>query len=274
MLDLTTAMLGLMVDAPDAPKDITAEKVDDATGKPEKPRQAVKPSLERAMERGKKLYMLGVNYRTSPIVIDEFNPSPQMGVNNAYGIVEEGVLHAGDRAPDAPGLVPIIASGLASVPDASRLSPLSLIGDGPRSSRLFDIFAPTYHTVLIFVPSLSAPEVQRVLAVLRRLDGDIAKLLVVLPSEGHSKPPVEDGTTVEQSATGELRTDDERQLAFEGGVLLDRDGHAYDAYIVERGSAKVVVVRPDGVVGAIVRGAEGLGRYLDGIFGAVGTNGA
>ena len=49
-------------------------------------------------------------------------------------------------------------------------------------------------------------------------------------------------------------------------VVVDAAGHAYRAYLTEIGEKKVVAVRPDGVAGAIVRGAEGVKAYLEKIF--------
>ncbi|KAG2339451.1 hypothetical protein BDR05DRAFT_891842, partial [Suillus weaverae] len=37
-------------------------------------------------------------------------------------------------------------------------------------------------------------------------------------------------------------------------VLADQEGYAYSAYLVEPGQTKVFVIRPNGVIGAIVRG--------------------
>ncbi|KAI5982022.1 hypothetical protein EDC04DRAFT_1900040 [Pisolithus marmoratus] len=91
--------------------------------------------------------MLGVNYRTSPIIVDEFISTPTSGaaaVYSAYGETQEGILRAGDLAPDAPGLVPVISPGHTSVN----------IRSGPQSNemagrtRMFDIFASTHHTVI------------------------------------------------------------------------------------------------------------------------------
>ena len=47
-------------------------------------------------------------------------------------------------------------------------------------------------------------------------------------------------------------------------VVVDVTGHAYRAYLTEKGEK--AVVRPDGVAGAIVRDAEGLTTYLEKIF--------
>ncbi|KAF8714255.1 hypothetical protein AX14_012859 [Amanita brunnescens Koide BX004] len=49
-------------------------------------------------------------------------------------------------------------------------------------------------------------------------------------------------------------------------VVIDAAGHAYRAYLTEKGEKKAVVVRPDGVAGAIVRGTEGVKAYLGKIF--------
>lgn len=46
----------------------------------------------------------------------------------------------------------------------------------------------------------------------------------------------------------------------------DRMGHAREAYAVGH---RIVVVRPDGIVGAIVHGEDGLKRYFGGIFDAL-----
>lgn len=53
-------------------------------------------------------------------------------------------------------------------------------------------------------------------------------------------------------------------------IFVDQAGHAYRGYIVEREQIKVVVVHPDGVVVAVVGGAEGLEQYFEGVFGKKG----
>lgn len=49
-------------------------------------------------------------------------------------------------------------------------------------------------------------------------------------------------------------------------VFEDREGYAHSGYGVED-KWGISVVRPDGVVGAIVQGQEGLQKYFGGIFG-------
>ena len=174
------------------------------------------------MEREKKMNMLGVNCRSSPIVLDEFTQAEPV---NAYGTLEEGVLVAGDRAPDAPEL------GLI-VPQA--------FGGAETETRLFDVFCPIHHTVLVFAPdSASSTDV---LEVLGRYPGDVIRPVIVLSQ------------------------DSEVTIGAQADVVVDRGGHAYRAYLAVRGEQKVVVVRPDGVVGAIVHGAEGVGAYFAKIF--------
>ncbi|KAI6018079.1 FAD binding domain-containing protein [Pisolithus microcarpus] len=186
-------------------------------------------NLERAMRRKKNVYMLGVNYRSSPIVVDEFVSTLGGSAHSAYGEMQEGVLQAGDRAPDAPNLVSVITPNLAG------------------STRMFDIFASTHHTIIIFAPSLATPAVQSMIVTLQGvISKELAKRVVVLPGS-HSEP----GEHVEK-------------------VLVDQAGHAYRGYVVEEGGIKIVVVRPDGVVGAIVHGVVGLERYFEGVFGKRG----
>ncbi|KAF8712019.1 hypothetical protein AX14_013154 [Amanita brunnescens Koide BX004] len=93
-------------------------------------------SLENSMHREQKLTMLGVNYRWSPIVIDEITKA---GPVDAYRALDESTLVAGDRAPDAPGLTVVKADAEVA------------------ETRLFDLFKATYHTVLVFSPGRIEP---------------------------------------------------------------------------------------------------------------------
>ena len=178
---------------------------------------------EHVMHRGQKLTMLGVNYRWSPIVVDEIT---EAGPVNAYRILDESTLVAGDRAPDAPGLTVVKAGAEVS------------------ETRFFDVFKATYHTVLVFGPDMGSAE--DIIGMLSSCPRDIVRLMVVLPQEA----------VATESSTATSGTD----------VVVDAAGHAYRAYLTEKGEKKVVVVRPDGVVGAIVRGAEGVKAYIRKIF--------
>ncbi|KAH7915175.1 hypothetical protein BJ138DRAFT_1132799 [Hygrophoropsis aurantiaca] len=156
--------------------------------------------LDRAFarHRSQKMDMLGVNYRFSPIVIDEFASEATIKQVDAYGLIQGGCLVAGDRAPDALGHSEFIDGTV-----------------GP-TTRLFDIFRPYRHTVLVFTPH---------------------------PANSN-------------------------QILSANIILMDHDGDAYNGHMVGEETTIVVVVRPDGVVGAMVRGANGLDRYFSMIFSA------
>ena len=84
---------------------------------------------ENAWKRGGDLHQFGVNYRWSSVVVDERTPKPKNAQDvDPYGAGSDGTLRAGDRAPQAPGLV------TASAGETS----------------LFDLFGPGHHTVLLF----------------------------------------------------------------------------------------------------------------------------
>ena len=90
---------------------------------------------------------LGVNYRWSPIVVDE-QPGDTSSDQElaAYLPEDKSVLRAGDRASDAPQLVPY---------GAAVTAPTSL----------FEFFKPTRHAILLFNPS--AEQVHDVVTSLR-----------------------------------------------------------------------------------------------------------
>ncbi|KAG1821882.1 FAD binding domain-containing protein [Suillus subaureus] len=169
------------------------------------------------------LYMLGINCRFSTIVLDEFMTSVEGRPINAYGVLDEGHLEAGDRAPDAPNMLQV---GRAE----------------PDETTLFSLYRPWYHTMLVFAPSLV--DATPILGALEAYNKSVVRSAVVLPSSTSV-------TSVASSANF---------------VLVDREGHAYSAYLMEAGQTKVFVIRPDGVIGAIVRGAEGVRKYFSKIF--------
>ena len=64
-------------------------------------------------------------------------PEAQDVVNaGAYLDEDPSVLFAGDRAPEAPGLLKVVDGAIL----------------GEQTTSLFNLFNPTTHTVLIFVP--------------------------------------------------------------------------------------------------------------------------
>ncbi|KZV61694.1 hypothetical protein PENSPDRAFT_759264 [Peniophora sp. CONT] len=175
-----------------------------------------KPDAD-ALKRPANLGQLGVHCRWSSIVydglqegdvqFDSTNPEPP----STYGGGEDARLHAGDRAPDAPGLV------------------------GPHGeAALFNIFNAARHTVLVFGSSRAAA----VRAAVGKYPEGYIDVVILLP-EGSSEK--------------------------HEGALLDAQGHAYRGYGVEAGVA-VAIIRPDGVVGALLKAEDGVELYFSRIF--------
>ena len=184
-------------------------------------------SEDAGWKRGGDLRQLGVNYRWSSIVVDERTPKPDSAANvNPYGDGVDGSLRAGDRAPQAPGLV--------------------LVDGGANETSLFDVFRPSYHTVLLFNTPTEVTE--HVLAKAKKYTASLVKTVVVFP-QGTSSP----------QAVGQP------DLA-----VVDKDGHAFTAYQVSPEKPTIVIVRPDGVVGGIAYGLDGFMKYFEGVFTVVG----
>ncbi|KAJ7698945.1 hypothetical protein B0H17DRAFT_1158237 [Mycena rosella] len=180
--------------------------------------------LEKTTElhrKTKSFNQLGINYRWSSIVLQE---TPR-GTLDVYGndSEEPAVLVAGDRAPDAPGL---LAEG-NTVPQT-----------------LFDIFKYTAHTVLVFCPLAERSTICGVVGFMSGLPQRVQSV-VIHPS---NSPGIEVL---------------EPQADF---VVWDQDGHAFSAYCASVDQIYCIVVRPDGMVGAIVSGVVGLTKYFDNIF--------
>ncbi|EIW84676.1 hypothetical protein CONPUDRAFT_162044 [Coniophora puteana RWD-64-598 SS2] len=172
---------------------------------------ARREKVDQAYRRDRILFMLGVNYRTSPIVLDEF--SADIPAVPAYNTERTDELVAGDRAPDAPALV-----------------------EGDNTVSLFnDVFKPTHHTALVFAADIQAAN--PVLKSLAQYSG-ISSAVIIIPAT--AKPVGNIGSA---------------------RIVIDKEGHAHTNYLVKGGS-RVVIVRPDGVVGAIVAGQSGVEKYF------------
>ncbi|KAJ7637696.1 FAD binding domain-containing protein [Mycena polygramma] len=125
-------------------------------------------------------------------------------------------------------------------PDAPGLVHMGSDNDAP--TRLFAIFRASVHTVLIFGGDAAARA--PVADVLGKLHKDMVHSVVVLTQ----------GKTSAEDASSFVT------------VLEDQAGHAYRGYGLDAGELTVVIVRPDGVVGAVVSGAEGVKAYFRKIF--------
>jgi len=185
---------------------------------------------------------LGVNCRWSSVVVDEQGDEELLDDfdEGDYGEEEEEdfpsdaavsrPLSAGDRAPDAPGLVAL----KCPAPDKT-------VADASTTS-LFRTLRASHHTVLILTNE--ANRYTPVIGLLAPYTPDAVQSAIVVRAQG----------TVPASAH-----------ALADWVLEDRGGHAYRTYAL-RDRCDVVVVRPDGLIGAVVRSREGLRRYLRGVF--------
>ncbi|KAA1469142.1 hypothetical protein DENSPDRAFT_848696 [Dentipellis sp. KUC8613] len=178
---------------------------------------------ESPWTRPTQLNQLGVDYRWSPIIVDEVvnglelkdKDEAKVLTASTYVVEEGGRLHAGDRAPDSPGLVDLKTGG---------------------TMRLFNIFGPDHHTLLVFTNGDAASD----LGPLARIPKGLVCTVVLRSQDAGAPADVAAGVDL---------------------VLQDKEGHAYSAY-----DARVVVVRPDGVVGALLGGAEGVEKYMRGVF--------
>ncbi|KAF7294512.1 FAD-binding-3 domain-containing protein [Mycena kentingensis (nom. inval.)] len=202
---------------------------------------------------------LGVNCRWSSIVLDEQTPDvnsddlPEEDEDefaledddvdsddfaSSASAFSERPLRAGDRAPDAPELLVVArTSRKRHIPDFTSSTP------EPRTlSRFFNIFSASKHTVLIFTnnPNRCAPAIR----LLRSFPEVAVQSVIVLRPHA---------------------TLDDDALALADWVIEDHADHAYSAYSLREG-CDLVVVRPDGLIGAIVRSGKGLLRYFDGVF--------
>lgn len=180
------------------------------------------PEDDSPYRRGLKLYQLDVNCRGSPIVIDRLD-------KESYKLGNR--LRAGDRAPDAPWMVPLNA------------------GLTPGTTHLFDIFSSNRHTALIFVEGNE--NVKPYLELLKHYPQDTVLPIIV------------------------LRQGDERGVDVFGktSVVRDSAGNSWRSYSAEHGT-KIVIVRPDGCVGAVGRSPGVVEEYRDLVFGTSATSNA
>lgn len=148
---------------------------------------------------------------------------------DVYGGEGGGELRAGDRAPDAPAL-----QFVGRLEDKKE-----------GTLTLFGIFHPTYHTVLVFASD--AGYVLTVLEEVKRWPVGSLKVAVVYP----------------RGMTGIVA------VAGADYTVVDKEGHAFAVYGVSPERPMTVVIRPDGVIGGILFGEEGLRQYLKGVFSAI-----
>ncbi|TFK90333.1 hypothetical protein K466DRAFT_543631 [Polyporus arcularius HHB13444] len=114
----------------------------------------------------------------------------------------------------------------------------ALVDAAGEETSLFDIFKPNTHTVLVFSPKQAESKAQEVVAAAQASPlASVTKTLVL----GRDGVPA----------------------AIEGASAYhDKEGHAHKAYGVDGGVLTIVVVRPDGYIGAFVNDVDGLQTYI------------
>ncbi|KAI0685279.1 hypothetical protein BC835DRAFT_1421402 [Cytidiella melzeri] len=203
-------------------------------------------------QRPKALHQLGVNHRRSDIVVDEQPDEKQQDemfdVSAAYRPEDPSVLRAGDRAPDSPGLL-----RLNLVLDRNNDKLVS----EEESTTLFDILSTTRHTALIF-PSAAAADVR---------GQDITETVMAL------KCATPRGTIHIVFILINIKDCDTNvKFALDGvadrdiDVFVDGEGHAHAFYPPVKQGFSTIIVRPDAVVGAVVKSREGVEEYLNRVF--------
>lgn len=110
---------------------------------------ATDPKDMRGLAREFALRQFGVNYRRSPIIVDEYAPIDD--AYDPYRSGDDGRARAGDRAPDG------------------------VLGE----RTLYDIFGSNYHTVLVFAPDVAAAG--PIVRFVKGIDQVSFKATVVLP---------------------------------------------------------------------------------------------
>ena len=121
----------------------------------------------------------------------------------------------------------------------------SLINTSGEHKTLFGIFSPSHHSVLVFANKYEEDSALALSAVINRLPGKTTiRSVLILPAE---------------SNVNQVRT-------VYDEVLIDSGNHAYAAYGLPSDQSYIVVVRPDGVIGARVHEIAGVERYFQKIF--------
>lgn len=206
---------------------------------------------EPAPQSSNSLFQLGVNYRWSSIVLDERKKieADREVIEDAY--LEEFEYPEEEDDPDRFDSYGENQDGRLRAgdraPDASGLaiqSPPELV---KQTCQLFQIFGPANHTVLIFADVVNAGEV--VAGLLKYYHKDLIRTVVVVSSR-RSVPAIFPGADF---------------------VVEDRGGHAAAAYC-PNGTCGISIIRPDGVVGAILKGQAWMHHYFRAIFSMGGRN--
>jgi len=173
--------------------------------------------------RNSVLEMYGINYRYSPVVVEERDPNikswdlEDVRANAYAGYEGQGTLCAGDRAPEAPGLADEATGGVTSV--------LQLLGT-------------SWHTILIFGGAdLTSDVIGRV----KKYLGDHVKTYIIVQSGTGSTAGAKTLVDEDRHAHNAYRVEDDagtvviiRPDTFIGAIVKEAAG-------VERYFGKIFV---------------------------------
>ncbi|KZT07592.1 monooxygenase [Laetiporus sulphureus 93-53] len=172
----------------------------------------------------------------------------QLGVNYRWSsiVLDERVPAKAENAVQEPeDVYGINSDGVPRAGDRALEAPGLVNIKSGESTSLFRIFSTTRHTILIF--SLDDTQVGLALEALSPYPTSVIRSAIIYP---------QDAPSTASANSADL-------------VLIDHDSHAYSGYGIEKNVSMVVIVRPDGVIGAVAREGEGVKQYFLRIFSAV-----
>jgi hypothetical protein len=175
------------------------------------------------------LNQLGIHYSWSPIIIDDLEKAAATGNGTASTEVDAytagSEVHAGNRAPNASGLI-------------------SVNGSSDSETSLFDLISPQTHLALVFVNAeADLQDIASILSALHSIGPALVRSTLVYAQKPHTVPEGVDG------------------------AVIDRDGHAFAAYKPQRyGLITAAIIRPDGMIGAMVRDFKSVGAYFGKLY--------
>lgn len=204
---------------------------------------------EPSTQTSSTLFQLGVNYRWSSIVLDERKKIEvdREAIEDAY--LQQFEFPGDDDGPEDPDRLDSYGENQDGrlragdrAPDASGLAIEAPPDLAKQTCQLFQIYGPAHHTVLIFADVVNAADI---ITGLLNYPKGLIRTVAIVPTR-RPAPRNVDGADF---------------------VVEDRGGHAASAYC-PTGVCGVCIIRPDGVVGALVKGPTWMHRYFCGIFTA------
>lgn len=123
--------------------------------------------------------------------------------------------------------------------------PLLINTSGSSHETLFGILSPSHHSVLVFAEKYEENLALELSSVINQVSGKTTiRSVLILPPESNVV----------------------NQTGYYDEVFIDSGNHGYTGYGLPNRQSWIVVVRPDGVVGARVQDVAGVKRYFQTIF--------